>query len=139
MSWAGNTNTQAIGSDDSAIVIEGKPFVRAGKHWSQSDGDAILTANKKWLVLQSIDGRIVNRTLFGEGPGLPVAGRIHVDVHEMQTGKRRISLEIDQTEHQGFSSFVNSTRIYDDHYLLLRVDPRGKQIHYLVCKLPIEQ
>ncbi|MBN9663526.1 MAG: hypothetical protein J0H49_35335 [Acidobacteria bacterium] len=139
MSWAGNTNTQVMGSNEPKIIVEGKPFERTGKHWDQSRGDVILTADKKWLVLQSNDGINVNRTLFGEGPGTPLAGRIHIDVYRMQTRERRIRLEIDQTEHQGLASFLDNTRIYEDRYLFLRVDPRGKQIHYLVCKLPIEQ
>jgi hypothetical protein len=138
MSWAGNKGTHVIGGDDPTVTVEGRTFERTGKHWNQSYADAILTADKKWLVLQSTDGKIVNRTLFGEGPGLPLGGPIHVDVYWMPTGKRSISLKIDQTEHQGLSAFLDNTHIYEDRYLFLRVDPRGKQMYYLVCKLPAE-
>ncbi|MBN9663525.1 MAG: hypothetical protein J0H49_35330 [Acidobacteria bacterium] len=138
MSWWGNKGTHVIGGDDPTVTVEGRSFERTGKHWNQSYSDAILTSDKKWLVLQSTDGKIINRTLFGEGPGLPLDGPIHVDVYWMQTGKRYIRLKIKQSERQDLSYFLNNAHIYEDRYLFLRVDPRGKQMYYLVCKLPAE-
>lgn len=105
MSWWGNKGTHVIGGDDPTVTVEGRSFERTGKHWNQSYSDAILTSDKKWLVLQSTDGKIVNRTLFGEGPGLPLDGPIHVDVYRMRTGKRYIRLEMDQSERQDLSYF----------------------------------
>jgi hypothetical protein len=138
MSWWGNKGTHVIGGDDPTVTVEGRSFERTGKHWNQSYSDAILTSDKKWLVLQSTDGKIVNRTLFGEGLGLPLDGPIHVDVYRMQTGKRYIRLEIHQTEHQDLAGFLGNTHIYEDRYLFLRVDPRWMQVYYLACKLPAE-
>ncbi|MGJ5816727.1 hypothetical protein [Paludibaculum fermentans] len=88
MSWSGNKGTHVIGGDDPKMTVEGRSFERTGKHWNQSYGDAILTSDKKWLVLQSTDGKIINRTIFGEGPGLPLDGPIHVDVYWMSPAPR---------------------------------------------------
>ncbi|MGJ5816530.1 hypothetical protein [Paludibaculum fermentans] len=138
MAWDGNTRAHSSGDPDPRVVVDGRSFLRTGKHWIGSSSDAILGADKQWLVLQSSDGRIVNRTLWGEGPGHPLAGRIHVDVYHVPTGRRSIQLEIDQAGNQDLTLFVNNTFFYEGRYLFLRVDPRSMPIHYLICKLPLE-
>ncbi|MGJ5816529.1 hypothetical protein [Paludibaculum fermentans] len=136
--WWGNTRAPSFSGDDPKVVIEGRSFERTGKHWIGTPGDAILAPDKRWLVLQSSDGGIVRRTLFGEGPDRPLAGRVHIDVYHVPTGRRTIQLEIDQTGGQGLITFLADTSIYEGRYLFLRVDPRPQQVHYLVCKLPPE-
>lgn len=136
--WWGNTRAPSFGGDPPEVVIDGKSFERTGKHWTGTPSDAILAPDQRWLVLQSSDGRIVRRTLFGEGPDRPLAGRVHIDVYHVPTGKRKIRLEINQTGGQGLITFLADTAIYEGRYLFLRVDPRPQQTHFLVCKLPTE-
>lgn len=134
----GNTHAYSSGDPDPNVVVEGRSFRRTGKHWIGSASDALLAPGKRWLVLQSSDGGIVHRTLWGEGPDHPLAGRVHIDVYHVPTGQRTIQLEINQTEGQGLTTFLADTSIYDGRYLFLRVDPRPQQLHYLICRLPPE-
>ncbi|MBN9663527.1 MAG: hypothetical protein J0H49_35340 [Acidobacteria bacterium] len=136
--WRWNSHAPSFGGDPPAVVIDGKSFERTGKHWTGTPSDAILAPDKRWLVLQSSDGRIVRRTLFGEGPDRPLGGRVHIDVYHVPTGKRKIRLEINQTGGQGLITFLADTAIYEGRYLFLRVDPQPQQTHFLVCKLPSE-
>ncbi len=124
--------------DDAKVVVGGKRFERTGKHWQRSYHDAMLSADDKWLVLQSTDGRIVHRTIFGPGPDRPMGGRAHIDVYHVPTGERKIRLEVNQTEDQGLDSLFTETRIYESRYLFLRVDPRPQRVYFLVCRLTAE-
>ncbi len=134
----GNTLASSPDDPDPNVVVNGRSFPRTGKHWIGSASDAILAPDKRWLVLQSSDGAMVHRTLWGEGPDHPLAGRVHIDVYHVPTGQRKIQLEIDQTGGQGLITFLADTSIYEGRYLFLRADPRPQQLHYLICKLPPE-
>jgi hypothetical protein len=124
--------------DSAKLIVGGKRFGRTGKHWGNTDHDAVLSEDGKWLVVQSTDGRIVHETTFGSGPNRPVDGPAHIDVYHVPSSQRSIRLEIKLTGGAGLSGLVGNTRLYESRYLFLRVDARPQWTRFLVCKLPAE-
>ena len=124
--------------DAAKVTIGGKRFERTGKRWRETYSDAILSTDAQWLVLQSTDGRIVHRTIFGPGPNMPLDGVAHIDVFHVPSGRRKIRLEVRQTDDAGLAALFGETRIFESQYLFIRVDTRPLRTHFLVCKLPAE-
>jgi len=74
------------------IKYAGKGFPKNGSFWAYDWAAALLSPDGRWLAIQTYDGKLPppeNRGLRGYLPG---EGRFFVDLYEVATGRKRVTI-----------------------------------------------
>jgi hypothetical protein len=117
-------------------VFRQRPFRRSGPKWPVTGDEVRISPNEKWIAVQSWEGTDYRdeETLLPAAPPLDLTARFFIDVYDVSSGERVISLDGVDHDFTTGDAPLHFTFWMDSHFFVVPLGTFREKL--LVCETP---
>jgi len=117
-------------------VFRQSPFRRSGPKWPVTGDEVRISPNEKWIAVQSWEGTDYRdeESLLPAAPPLDLTARFFIDVYDVSSGERVISLDGVDHDFTTGDAPLHFTFWMDSHFFVVPLGTFREKL--LVCETP---